>query len=196
MAHKTYRIGFIHGVNVSQGDLELQAAAAARLVYRVLPGSTVVPCSWGSTGTIVGDITSLPGRGHEALSCLASDADGCDLLIAHSMGSALACRLRDRSGETLPTLHIGSPVSNRVYGALIDVFAFDLARPIYRRGYEIWNEDDIVASHWVLGRRVVPFHRSRRIAIPGDRPIGEHSVFRYLEHPLTASALLAVTEFT
>lgn len=176
------RIAFIHGINVDSDSIERMR----KLLETVLLLGTrahqpeVESVFWGSTGRILSDITMMGNLGPKMVAGVREQLylQRPALIVAHSMGSALA----RAAAHVSPVLHIGSPVGHPIYGRALDMMLRGAREPS-PMSMELWNADDPVANHWLLGRRAVPWEQ-RRLALAGHKGFGEHAFAGYVRHPL------------
>ena len=194
------RVLYVHGINTSAAELELQGLAVSRAVSSLATGWATDSVPWGSTGRLLGDIKMLGATGGiRNISTVNKAVLGADLIIAHSMGSAIIERCH--GARDTPVLHLGSPVPHPILGRLINLVAPEPRK--VRTGHavdrDVWNADDPVTNHWLLGRNHdlwhVPYRPvSTRTALPAYRPIYEHSIFVYLQQPRAIEVLTEMLE--
>lgn len=179
-------VAIVHGINTDVAALAALGADVQALVEGIVHGVPVAYSNvrWSSSGTIAGDVWSMRSREWllQQMNQVKQQLFRArpDIVVAHSLGSALAHAAVTETGMRCPIVCIGSPLGHPVIGRYLSVAGLSRPVPKGRVRIDIWNRDDPVttlASRW---HREPKGWRSVRVAVAGHLGVEEHSHRRYI----------------
>ena len=162
----------------------------------------VTEARWASTGTVLGDLLKLlavPGQLRGAVGDVARQiylfdelgVEAPSVIIAHSMGQALALEAVRALRCTIPVVTLGGPLSHPVFAQALRTAG--IARAPALTPVHLWNRDDGVCASKLFGTRHPHWMAAHEVVVPGWGGYAlEHPAERYLASPVATEILRGV----
>jgi hypothetical protein len=193
------RIAIIHGLGVDDHERKNFAHRWESLLAQAGFGFECVRVDWAGNNSIPGDILgvmspfgllsgrSSPKKWAEEVTTKLYQMARVDGILAHSMGTALACHALRRLQWQIPMVSLGTPHGNPIHTSWLHAIGLRSAVP--GAVWDCYNTDDMVTSAPLLGHITPTMWQPVRVADEGVRPIGEHSDVMYLQSPRVHEAI-------
>lgn len=179
-------VAVVHGINTDVMGLATLGADVQALVDGIVHGVPVAYANvrWESSGTIAGDVWAMRSR-RWLLQQMAQVKQQLfrarpDIVVAHSLGSALAHAAVTETGMRCPVICLGSPMGHPLIGRYLSMAGLMRPVPKGRVRIDLWNRDDAVTTLAGRWHRELPGWKSVRVAVAGDLGLVEHSHRRYI----------------